>query len=132
MRIAQVAPLAESVSPKFYGGTERVVSWLIEELVRQGHNVTLFASADSATKASLVPGCDAALRLKGLEAAMPGKPSMGVRAPSSTFRWETNRTTERRPERKGVLPAALIVRIFGKFSGSAFNFENVFLALSLS
>ena len=47
MRIALVAPLAEAVPPKFYGGTERVVSWLAEELVRQGHRVTLFASAES-------------------------------------------------------------------------------------
>jgi glycosyltransferase involved in cell wall biosynthesis len=46
MRIAQVAPLAERVPPKFYGGTERVVSWLTEELVALGHEVTLFASAD--------------------------------------------------------------------------------------
>jgi glycosyltransferase involved in cell wall biosynthesis len=63
MRIAQVAPLAESVPPKFYGGTERVVSWLAEELVELGHEVTLFASGDSKTRASLVPGWPAALRL---------------------------------------------------------------------
>ena len=49
MRIAQVAPLYESVPPKYYGGTERVVSYLTEELVRQGHEVTLFASGDSET-----------------------------------------------------------------------------------
>ena len=53
MRIALVAPLAESVPPKFYGGTERVVSWLAEELVRQGHRVTLFASAESERAADL-------------------------------------------------------------------------------
>ena len=47
MRIAQVAPLAEAVPPGLYGGTERVVSWLTEELVKQGHQVTLFASGDS-------------------------------------------------------------------------------------
>ena len=47
MRIAQVAPLYESVPPKLYGGTERIVSWLTEELVRLGHDVTLFASGDS-------------------------------------------------------------------------------------
>jgi glycosyltransferase involved in cell wall biosynthesis len=63
MRIAQVAPLFESVPPKLYGGTERVVSYLTEELVRQGHDVTLFASGDSATSARLIPGCKAALRL---------------------------------------------------------------------
>jgi glycosyltransferase involved in cell wall biosynthesis len=55
MRIAQVAPLAESVPPKLYGGTERVVSWLTEELVALGHDVTLFASGDSQTKAKLEP-----------------------------------------------------------------------------
>ena len=63
MRIAQVAPLCESVPPKLYGGTERVVSYLTEELVRQGHEVTLFASGDSATSARLVPTCPRALRL---------------------------------------------------------------------
>jgi glycosyltransferase involved in cell wall biosynthesis len=63
MRIAQVAPLYESVPPKCYGGTERVVSWLTEELVRQGHEVTLFASGDSVTAATLVPICSDALRL---------------------------------------------------------------------
>lgn len=63
MRIAQIAPLAESVPPQLYGGTERVVSYLTEELVRQGHDVTLFASGDSVTAAELVPFCDTALRL---------------------------------------------------------------------
>jgi glycosyltransferase involved in cell wall biosynthesis len=61
MRIAQVAPLFESVPPRLYGGTERVVSHLTEELVRQGHEVTLFASGDSQTSARLVPGCPRAL-----------------------------------------------------------------------
>jgi glycosyltransferase involved in cell wall biosynthesis len=63
VRIAQVAPLYESVPPKFYGGTERVVSYLTEELVRQGQEVTLFASGDSVTSAELVPICPRALRL---------------------------------------------------------------------
>jgi glycosyltransferase involved in cell wall biosynthesis len=63
MRIAQVAPLYESVPPKLYGGTERVVSYLTEELVRQGHDVTLFASGDSVTRARLVAPCSASLRL---------------------------------------------------------------------
>jgi glycosyltransferase involved in cell wall biosynthesis len=63
MKIAQIAPLFESVPPKFYGGTERIVSFLTEELVRQGHEVTLFASADSKTSAELVRCCDTALRL---------------------------------------------------------------------
>jgi glycosyltransferase involved in cell wall biosynthesis len=63
MRIAQVAPLYERVPPKLYGGTERIVSYLTEELVRQGHDVTLFASGDSQTLAKLVRCCDTALRL---------------------------------------------------------------------
>jgi glycosyltransferase involved in cell wall biosynthesis len=66
MRIAQVAPLAESVPPKLYGGTERVVSWLAEELVAQGHDVTLFASGDSETSANLVPCVPQGLRLSGI------------------------------------------------------------------
>ncbi len=69
MRIAQVAPLYESVPPKLYGGTERVVSYLTEELVRQGHDVTLFASGDSTTSARLWPACDEALRLSGAPAS---------------------------------------------------------------
>ena len=63
MRIAQVAPLAESVPPKLYGGTERVVAWLVDELVNLGHEVTLFASGDSVTDAELIPVCPRALRL---------------------------------------------------------------------
>jgi hypothetical protein len=63
MRIAQIAPLYERVPPRLYGGTERIVSYLTEELVRQGHDVTLFASGDSKTSAKLVRCCDMALRL---------------------------------------------------------------------
>lgn len=63
MRVAQVSPLYESVPPRQYGGTERIVSFLTEELVRQGHEVTLFASGDSVTKAQLVAACQRALRL---------------------------------------------------------------------
>jgi glycosyltransferase involved in cell wall biosynthesis len=63
MRIAQIAPLYESVPPKLYGGTERVVAHLSDELVRRGHDVTLFASGDSTTRAKLVPCRDVALRL---------------------------------------------------------------------
>jgi glycosyltransferase involved in cell wall biosynthesis len=63
LKIAQVAPLYESVPPKFYGGTERVVSYLTEALVAQGHDVTLFASGDSETAARLVPVCPRSLRL---------------------------------------------------------------------
>jgi glycosyltransferase involved in cell wall biosynthesis len=63
MRIAQIAPLHESVPPRLYGGTERVVSYLTEELVRLGHDVTLFASGDSRTSAKLVRCCEIALRV---------------------------------------------------------------------
>ncbi len=63
LRIAQVAPLSESVPPKLYGGTERVVATLTDELVRQGHDVTLFASGDSRTAATLVASVPRALRL---------------------------------------------------------------------
>jgi glycosyltransferase involved in cell wall biosynthesis len=63
MKIAQIAPLFESVPPRFYGGTERIVSYLTEELVRLGNDVTLFASGDSITGAELVPCCTRALRL---------------------------------------------------------------------
>src|SRR5262245_47556708 len=63
MRIAQIAPPMESVPPAYYGGTERVVSYLTEELVRQGHLVTLFASGDSLTSAELVASPSVALRL---------------------------------------------------------------------
>ena len=63
MKIAQIAPLMESVPPRLYGGTERVVSYLTEDLVAQGHEVTLFASGDSITAANLVPCCTQALRL---------------------------------------------------------------------
>jgi glycosyltransferase involved in cell wall biosynthesis len=73
MKIAQVAPLAESVPPRFYGGTERVVSFLTEELVRLGHDVTLFASGDSLTTARLVPCVPRSLRLD--ETVRDGLPS---------------------------------------------------------
>ena len=63
LRIAQVAPLYESVPPRLYGGTERVVSYLTEELVRAGHRVTLFASGDSTTSAELLSVWERALRL---------------------------------------------------------------------
>lgn len=66
MRIAQVAPLAEAVPPRLYGGTERMVSWLTEGLVDQGQDVTLFASGDSRSSAKLVPVVPQALRLTGI------------------------------------------------------------------
>jgi glycosyltransferase involved in cell wall biosynthesis len=63
MRIAQVAPLYERVPPLYYGGTERIVSYLTEELIKQGHEVTLFASGDSLTKGRLIAPCKRSLRL---------------------------------------------------------------------
>jgi|SRR4051794_30566643 hypothetical protein len=63
MRIAHIAPLAESVPPRLYGGTERVIAWLTEELIDLGHEVTLFASGDSSTRGTLVPVWPRALRL---------------------------------------------------------------------
>jgi glycosyltransferase involved in cell wall biosynthesis len=72
LRIAQVAPLYESVPPKLYGGTERVVSYLTEELVRRGHDVTLYASGDSRTAARLEAGHPESLRLAGLTPIGPG------------------------------------------------------------
>src|SRR6201985_226216 len=65
MRIAQVAPLTEAVPPKLYGGTERVVHWLTEELVALGHDVTLYASGASETSAKLEAFWPRALRLDG-------------------------------------------------------------------
>ncbi len=63
MQIAQIAPLMEAVPPKLYGGTERIVAYLTDELVAMGHEVTLFASGDSSTTANLDPGCERALQL---------------------------------------------------------------------
>src|SRR5215212_6502399 len=65
MRVAQIAPLTEAIPPKLYGGTERVVYWLIEELVALGHDVTLFASGDSRTSGKLEAPWPRALRLDG-------------------------------------------------------------------
>jgi len=67
LRIAQIAPLAEAVPPKLYGGTERVVWWLTEALVELGHDVTLYASADSVTSAKLVACAGQGLRLSGID-----------------------------------------------------------------
>src|SRR5437016_1923720 len=65
MQIAQIAPLTEAIPPKLYGGTERVIYWLTEELMALGHDVTLFASGDSQTSANLIPVWPKALRLDG-------------------------------------------------------------------
>ena len=77
MRIAQVAPLYESCPPQLYGGTERVVSYLTEELVRQGHEVTLFASGDSRTKATLQAPCERALAPRS-SVQGPASPSLDL------------------------------------------------------
>jgi glycosyltransferase involved in cell wall biosynthesis len=77
MHIAQIAPLHESVPPKLYGGTERVVAWLVDELVKLGHEVTLFASGDSGTRANLHPVWPQALRL-GKKAADPAAASAAL------------------------------------------------------
>jgi glycosyltransferase involved in cell wall biosynthesis len=71
VKIAQIAPLVESVPPTLYGGTERVVSWLTEELVARGHEVTLFASGDSVTAAQLEPIVPRSLRLDGIHNSTP-------------------------------------------------------------
>jgi len=65
LRIAQIAPLYERIPPKLYGGTERVVSYITEELVHRGHDVTLFAAGDAQTTAKLHPACPQSLRLAG-------------------------------------------------------------------
>lgn len=65
MKVAQLSPLAESVPPRGYGGTERIISYLTQELVKQGHEVTLFASGDSCTDASLIATCRQSLRSDG-------------------------------------------------------------------
>jgi glycosyltransferase involved in cell wall biosynthesis len=71
LKIAQLGPLYERIPPKLYGGTERVVSYLTEELVRRGHDVTLFASGDSVTSAKLASGSPQSLRLAGLSTLGP-------------------------------------------------------------
>src|SRR5690554_2376079 len=63
LNIAQIAPLYESIPPKLYGGTERIVHYLTEELINQGHQVTLFASKDSKSNATIISPVDRALRL---------------------------------------------------------------------
>jgi len=87
MRIAQVASLTESVPPRLYGGSERIVSYLTEELVRLGHDVTLFASGDSVTAAELAPCVRVALRL-----------NRAVRDPIPYFMLMMGRVAERASE----------------------------------
>lgn len=72
LRIAQLGPLYERIPPNFYGGTERVVSYLTEELVRRGHDITLYASGDSVTSAKLISGFPRSLRIAGLSGSGPG------------------------------------------------------------
>src|SRR3954453_6017603 len=87
MKIAQIAPLAESVPPRLYGGTERIVSYLTDELVKLGHEVTLFASGDSVSTANLVPCAAMALRL-----------DPGVRDPIPYYMLMLDRVRERADE----------------------------------
>ncbi len=86
MKIAQVAPLVESVPPKLYGGTERIVSYLTEELVRQGHDVTLFASGDSVTKAELHAVVPTALRLNPAHQGTAGLRHAAARGAAASCR----------------------------------------------
>lgn len=87
MKIAQISPLFESVPPVAYGGTERIVSYLTEELVRQGHEVTLFASGDSVTAATLVPICETGLR----NAPKPAAPTaLGIVSLENVFSQSEN------------------------------------------
>jgi hypothetical protein len=96
MRIAQLAPLAESVPPKLYGGTERVVAWLVDELVVLGRDVTLFASGDSRTKGELHPTRS---RLSGPWAIWAGStdekcaPASRNASPRTEWRERTNART---------------------------------------
>ena len=107
MRIAQVAPLMESVPPKLYGGTERIVSYLTEELVHQGHEVTLFASGDSRTAANLHATVPAALRLNpGIKDPLAYTTSP-FRSAMSMLNFEVNRAGRNlTPERKRELTNA--------------------------
>src|ERR1043166_9464539 len=84
MRIAQIAPLTEAIPPKLYGGTERVVHWLTEELVALGHDVTLFASGDSITSAKLEAMWDQSLRLSG-SIPDPNPPHLTLPEPQPVF-----------------------------------------------
>ena len=101
MRIAQIAPLAEAVPPKFYGGTERVVSYLTEELVALGHEVTLFASGDSVTTAELDAVWPQALRLDPTirDWSAPLALLLGARAPAC------------RRVRRAALPSRLLAGV---------------------
>lgn len=86
MRIAQLAPLAESVPPMLYGGTERVVAWLVDELVALGHDVTLFASGDSRTKGKIHPVWPRALNSGG---------KASTRTPPALSCWKRSRSERR-------------------------------------
>ena len=88
LRIAQIAPLAEAVPPRLYGGTERVIWWLTEALVEAGHEVTLYASADSDTSATLVPCAPKALRLAGINDHLASTLAMVDRVLSHADRYD--------------------------------------------
>jgi hypothetical protein len=93
MKIARIAPLAESVPPRLYGGMERVVSYLADELVGLGHEVTLFASADSSTRARLLACAPRALCNRWPARRRPGPPVRPLPCcrPASASRWLTVR-----------------------------------------
>ena len=111
MRIAQIAPPFQSVPPAGYGGTERVVSLMTEELVRRGHDVTLFASGDSSTTARLIPTVDTAL-WRAAEVRDPlvywaitlglayGRAAAWRRSTSSTRTWTSTPSPARRWSRR--------------------------------
>jgi glycosyltransferase involved in cell wall biosynthesis len=88
MRIAYLAPLIESVPPRAYGGTERVIHWLCEEMIDRGHDVTLFASGDSRTRARLVAGAPRSLRAAGVLDSLPLTLSMVVEAFAQAERFD--------------------------------------------
>lgn len=88
LRIAQIAPLAEAVPPKLYGGTERVIWWLTEALVEFGHDVTLYASGDSETSARLVPCAEQGLRLAGIDNHLASTLAMVDRVLSEADRYD--------------------------------------------
>ncbi len=88
LRIAQIAPLAEAVPPKLYGGTERVIWWLTEALVAQGHDVTLYASGDSKTSARLIPCAPQGLRLAGIDNHLASTVAMADRVLSDVDQYD--------------------------------------------
>ena len=119
MRIAQLAPLAESVPPKLYGGTERVVAWLVDELVELGHEVTLFASGDSRTKGKLHSVWPTALRL--------GRKGVDPNAAACSLSAGSDRQTRRRL-RRHPLPRRLAAASAAQSARSAVSHDDAWSA----